>query len=317
MPHAPIVRTPAFLMLFLTLFIAPSFSGCHEAPEEGASSVVARVNGEAILQEELDRQMLRIDNNFALPAEQKQDRKFSEMILRRIIRRHLLLQEARKKGMTLSSGDAAKVVAERQGGISRKGLEEMLGNSNLTYEEWKRKVVEDAAIDRLIQQRIDANLRIDDEELVSYYEGHSDEFNLPERVRVRQIVVAKKEEAIRVRKRLTDGKEDFGLVAVEVSLSPDAAQGGDIGTFARGQMPPEFDKICFALEIGEISPVVKSPYGYHLFRVEEHLPAGRQSFKDARKGLYKKFLSQKREAAFQLYQEELWGKAIITLSEGK
>ncbi len=314
MSYAPIVRTPAFLMLFLAFTFPPMLLGCREAPEEGGASIVARVNGETILQEELDRQMLRVDNSFSLPAEQKGDRKFSEMILRRIIRRRLLLQDAKKKGMTLSDQDAAKVVAEHQGEMSRKELEEMLDNSNLNYEEWKKEVIEDAAIKRLIDQQIDANLRTDNEELVAYYEEHPDEFELPERVHVRQIVLAKEEEAIKVRKRLTDGQEDFGLVAVEVSLSPDATQGGDIGTFARGQMPPEFDKVCFALEIGEISPVVKSPYGYHLFRVEEHLPAGRQSFKEVRNGLYNKFLAQKREAAFERYQEELWNKAEITLS---
>ncbi len=313
MSHAPIVRTPVFLMLFLALFLPPSLSGCRKTPEEGVPSVVARVNGEAILQEELDRQILRIDSSFSLPTERKEDRKFSDMILHRMIQRRLLLQEAKKKGMMLSTEEAAKVVAERQGGMSRKELEEMLGNSNLNYEEWKREVIEDAAIDRLIQRQIDANLRINNEELVTYYEEHPGEFDLPERVRVRQIVLAKEEEAIQVRKRLIDGKEDFGLVAVEVSLSPDAAQGGDIGTFARGQMPPEFDKVCFDLEIGEISPVVKSPYGYHLFRVEEHLPAGRQSFKESRGGLYKKFLARKREAAFQRYQEELWNRSEITL----
>ncbi|NOY54165.1 MAG: hypothetical protein GXP58_11210 [Deltaproteobacteria bacterium] len=311
MSHSPILRAPIFRTLFFMLFVPILFSRCSKIPEKEEASVVARVNGEPILQAELDREILHIDNSFSLPVERKPDRKFSEEILRRMIRRRLLLQEAKKLGMTLSGKEAAKMVAERKGDLSRKDLETLLKNTNHNYDEWKKGIIEDALIERLIQQQINAKLHVSDEELIAYYEAHPKEFDLPERVHVRQIVVAKKEEAEKIRKRLVDGKEDFALVAVEVSLSPDAEQGGDIGTFARGQMPPEFDKTCFALEVGEISPVVKSPYGYHLFRVEQHFPAGRQTFKEARKELYKKFMARKREEAFEHYQEKLWNQSEI------
>ncbi len=313
MSHCPIFRTPTFRVLFLMLFVPVLLIRCSQAPEQGGASVVARVNGEPILQAELDRQVLRIDDSFSLPARPKRNPKLAKEVLHRMIRRRLLLEEAKKQGIVLSDEEAAKAVTEREGGIPRRDLETMLKNTHRNYSEWKKRIIEDALIERLMQRQVYAKIQVKNQELIAYYEAHPKEFDLPERVRVRQIVVAKEEQAEKVRKRLINGKEDFALVAVELSLSPDAAQGGDIGTFARGQMPPEFDKACFALEVGEISPVVKSPYGYHIFRLEQHFPAGRQTFKKARKKIGQKIISRKREEAVEHYQQKIWNEAEIII----
>lgn len=53
--------------------------------------------------------------------------------------------------------------------------------------------------------------------------------------------------------------------------------GGDLGYFARGSLPKEFDEACFNLKKGEISPVVKSDYGYHIFKLLDRKPAGKKA----------------------------------------
>ncbi len=66
------------------------------------------------------------------------------------------------------------------------------------------------------------------------------------------------------------GGEDFAALAQEFSQDPGSgSQGGDLGTFGRGEMVPPFEAAAFALEVGEISPVVETPYGFHVIRVEE------------------------------------------------
>ena len=94
-----------------------------------------------------------------------------------------------------------------------------------------------------------------------------------QKVRARQIVVADGEEAIQILKRLKKG-ESFEKVAKEKSLGPEKVNGGDLGYFSQGERPTEFDHV-FTMEVGAISEVIKSPYGYHIFKLEEKMSPGR------------------------------------------
>ncbi len=69
-----------------------------------------------------------------------------------------------------------------------------------------------------------------------------------------------------VRRRVTDGGEDFAKVASELSDCPSKAKGGDLGTFGSGDMTPSFEAAAFALAPGEISQVVESPFGFHVIK---------------------------------------------------
>ncbi|NIQ08622.1 MAG: foldase, partial [Gammaproteobacteria bacterium] len=80
----------------------------------------------------------------------------------------------------------------------------------------------------------------------AYYEANRKNFDRPAQVRARQIVVADEIEGQKVLDLLRQG-EPFAEVAKEYSLSADAEDGGDLGFFARGEMPPEFDEVVFDL----------------------------------------------------------------------
>ena len=79
------------------------------------------------------------------------------------------------------------------------------------------------------------------------------------------ILVKTEKEANAVLERLKKG-EKFSKIAKEVSLCPSKKRGGDLGTFSRGQMVKEFENTAFALQKGQISPVVKTKFGYHIIK---------------------------------------------------
>lgn len=60
--------------------------------------------------------------------------------------------------------------------------------------------------------------------------------------------------------------EDFGALAKAHSDCPSGQRGGDLGSFGRGQMVPEFDQAVFGMEVGSVSDVVETPFGYHLIQ---------------------------------------------------
>jgi len=79
------------------------------------------------------------------------------------------------------------------------------------------------------------------------------------------ILVKTEKEAQSVIARLNQG-ETFSKIAGEVSLCPSRKRGGDLGTFGRGRMVKEFEQAAFGLQKGQVSPVVKTQFGYHVIK---------------------------------------------------
>jgi len=88
---------------------------------------------------------------------------------------------------------------------------------------------------------------------------------MPNKIHCAHILVKTDKEANMVLERLEKG-EKFANIAKEVSLCPSGKHGGDLGTFGRGKMVKEFEKAAFALQKGQISPIVKTKYGYHIIK---------------------------------------------------
>jgi peptidyl-prolyl cis-trans isomerase C len=79
------------------------------------------------------------------------------------------------------------------------------------------------------------------------------------------ILVKTEKEAQVAVERLQKG-EKFAIVAKEISLCPSGKRGGDLGTFGRGKMVREFEQAAFTLQKGQVSPIVKTKFGYHIIR---------------------------------------------------
>ena len=88
---------------------------------------------------------------------------------------------------------------------------------------------------------------------------------MPDLVHCAHILVKTEQEAKTILERLNKG-EKFANIAKEVSLCPSSKRGGDLGTFGRGKMVKEFEIAAFALQKGQISPVVKTKFGYHIIK---------------------------------------------------
>ena len=86
------------------------------------------------------------------------------------------------------------------------------------------------------------------------------------RARARHILVADEQAAEDLKTQIENGA-DFGDMAREHSQCPSKAQGGDLGEFGRGQMVPEFDRVVFSAEVGEVHGPVETQFGFHLIEV--------------------------------------------------
>ncbi|MDK2956315.1 MAG: peptidyl-prolyl cis-trans isomerase [Desulfovibrionales bacterium] len=126
---------------------------------------------------------------------------------------------------------------------------------------------------------------IPDEDIKAYYETHQAQFTHPESVKVRHILIAvdedaspqdvqkAKEKAEKLLARLKIGA-DFAKIAEKNSDGPSAERGGEIGWMTRGQMVKPFEDAAFELQPGQISDPVRTRFGWHLIKIEEHEPEG-------------------------------------------
>ena len=126
------------------------------------------------------------------------------------------------------------------------------------------------AIDALLEQ--DLRQEPGEAEIARYYQAHRQDFARPERVRLRQILTADRKAAEEARRQIAAGTP-FEEVSRRLSRGPRADGGGVQGELARGDLPPSFADLIFALKPGEVSPVVPAEYGFHLFQVIEREPA--------------------------------------------
>lgn len=158
----------------------------------------------------------------------------------------------------------------------------------LREETWRRDARlhgPDAAIDRreapgLLLTQAGPAVAATDAEVEAEYDQHPDRYRRPEEVQVLRISVPDKAEADKVRARAFHG-EDFAGLAREVSRSPDAARGGDMGFVRRGDLPSEFENVIFRLREGEVSPIIESEDGFLIFRLEKREPPRQLSREEA------------------------------------
>ena len=89
----------------------------------------------------------------------------------------------------------------------------------------------------------------------------------------------------------------FEEAAMKYSLGPEGKNGGDLGFFAPGEMPAAFDEICFKLRVGQLSSVVATDYGYHLFKIVDREGTSQRPIAEVREEIELKLRREQEEAA--------------------
>lgn len=197
-----------------------------------------------------------------------------------------------RRGM-LTTADGKKQVLLQM--ISYELLYNYAKDKGLSQDERVKLQVEAFTKQALIQVAISdvlSNLEVTEEEAKAYYEAHKDEFTNGETLRASHILVSSLEECEKIREEILKGLS-FEDAAKKYSSCPSKENGGDLGSFGRGMMVPEFDKAVFSLPIGEVSMPVKTTFGYHLIKVAEKAETPEVSFEEALRLLKHSFFRKK------------------------
>ena len=191
-------------------------------------------------------------------------------------------------------------------------LEQLIGNK-LILQDARRNLLEGEAEYRAelvklkeklligyAQNKILAQVKVSDDEVREYYEKNKGEISGGESVTASHILVDTEEKAIEIYNKIKSGEISFEDAARESSSCPSGQNGGDLGTFTRGQMVPEFDKAVFEMQVGEMTEVpVKTQFGYHLIKLNAKNEATTPEFDEVKGELYEMLLGEKRREAYE------------------
>ncbi|MBP2680352.1 MAG: PpiC-type peptidyl-prolyl cis-trans isomerase [Candidatus Krumholzibacteriota bacterium] len=217
----------------LPIIVFACLAGCERRTPvsgEDRSPVLAKVGGRELTRKELEL-FLPEDYRNVLTAEEVRD------YVDRWVTTQLLYDEALRSGITPTPEIDKRV------------------------EQYKRDLV----AEQLVQRIIEEHAVVSEREVREFYTAHEQEYQ--KEYRVSHILVNTPEEAEEVQARL--GKESFETLARQYSADKHADEGGDLGYLSRGNMIPEFEEVVFGMQVGEISDVIASEFGYHIIRVTD------------------------------------------------
>jgi len=315
-------KTAILLVLALALSARVSYG-------EIIDRVAAVVNDDVITQSEVDI-MIRpffeqLKNSY---RGQELADKLNEMrrsLLNQLIEDRLVYQESVKMKIEILDNDVDEKVQEfKKRFKTNEEFNKIMIAQGMTMTKLREKYRQQLAIRRLQMAQVRSRVLVSPKEIEDFYVAHEEEFNMPEKIKLRSITIRKtpdkqgkpdEDAKSKSAQILADVKKgaDFAKIAEAHSEDHNAASGGDLGFVGRGEMAKNIDEIVFALNLNDVSPLIESDIGYHIFKVEERQAGKKSSLEEARQFIHDVIFREKSQKRFGEWMKELKSKAYISI----
>lgn len=315
------------MMMKKILFITAVLSALNlfASHAEVVDKIVVVVNSEIITQREIDvllspvymqyREMYKGEELIRRLEEVR------ERIIKQLIEDRLILSEAKKQNIIVEEKEIDARIDEIQRNVgSEKELEALLAEQNTTIKELRERYREKIMIRKLIDQKVGSRIIITPFEVKNYYNDHREEFIQPEEIKLSAILIKPKKEqggdagALQLMRdivrRIKEGCGFNGL-AKEYSDAPGASEGGSMGYVKKGDLMPKIENIVFNLKEGEMSGIIQTSLGYHVFKVEEKRQTRNKEFPEVREELEELLYRQRAEEKLKGWINSLAKNAYI------
>ena len=287
---------------------------------------VAKVNGAPIPAVDLKRArkvLMAGQGMTEIPADQAGA--VDKAALEQLIATELLLQEASKVEVKdLERKIEEKYTQGRSKFPTEEAFKKAIGELDMTEKDLRDYTRRDLVISSFIESAIVAKVTVSDEDAKKFYDQNQNLFTKGESVKASHILIgvdekaseadrkAAREKADKLRKELEAGA-DFAALAKANSTCPSSQQGGDLGTFGKGQMVAPFEKAAFTLKPGSISDVVETQFGYHIIKVVEKTPEDKVKFDEVKARIVDHLKGQKVNEAIGTYIENARKSAKVEM----
>lgn len=181
------------------------------------------------------------------------------------------------------------------------------GKANKIQETEEFKTELEFVKDNMIKQFAIRNLldsvTVEENEIAEFYNENAGMFRSEESVTASHILVDNEEKAKVILDELKE--KSFEEAAKEYSSCPSSQNGGDLGEFTRGRMVPEFENAAFDMEVGQVSDVVPTQFGFHIIKVTDKKVAAQKSLEEAKEEIANTVLLKKQQEVYLGKVEEI------------
>jgi peptidyl-prolyl cis-trans isomerase C len=240
---------------------------------EDADPVILKLNGERVRRSDFERHLASVEARDIGPIGPEARRGLLDAFLEQ----RALVIEARRRGLLAAAASAED---------------------------------EPRAVARLLAEAIHP-AEVTEHDIEVFFAAHRAELAVPETVSLRQILVATLNEARDVKRRLAREPKAFEAIARSQSKGVEAAAGGYMGPFERGQLPTELEAAAFALPDGGTSEPVETALGYHVLRVESRQQAREPTLEEARERIRARLARVNRAEAERAFVAEVLTRAKV------
>jgi parvulin-like peptidyl-prolyl isomerase len=270
------------LLALAMLLLSGMLAGCRSSGStpfgsttEDNSPIILEINGTPERQSAFDRFIKARLADFSsqevqTPADYDQTR---SQLLDRFILRQLIVREAQEKKIEPTDDEIRqametqhKLTSASNSAINSDSQERNL--SALEGGDRRFEIYYDLVVLKFYEQEVKGDVKVTPEEIESYYSTNQDRYQGRNGFYVREIRVREQNEAVRLHRQALAKPRDFAVLAKEHSEAPTAENGGLI-YYETQQLPQVMEQAIQSLKVGSISGVVKSSYGFHIFKLEQ------------------------------------------------
>jgi len=316
--------------LALTICFITSVISICSIEAELVDRIVAVVNDEPVTQSELDALLIPIYEQYrSVYSGQEFVEKMNEArlnILNQLIEDRLIAQESKRLGVKVTEEEVSAQIEEvKRKFQSQDAFKAFLTQQGISLENLRKRYKEQIAIRKLHHFEVRQKVVVSPLEIEQYYESHLDDFTEKEKLKVKTIMIKKKEKKddvstideaqMMMEKIVAQLKEgaQFSELAKQYSEGMHAEEGGSLGFIKRGEMIVEFDDVLFDLSVGELSPILETDIGYHIFFVEAKQEKKVRSLSENKDEIQNIIFRTKSKERFEKWMKELKENAYISI----
>jgi peptidyl-prolyl cis-trans isomerase C len=285
--------------------------------------VVARINGEALNKSEFELAVHNLESQAGRPVPPEQRDEVYRNLLNNMIAFRLLRQETVRRHMTATNEELDAAMKQVRGQFPNEAaFNKALNSQKLTLAQLRDETRANLLIARMLDKDLAPQLQVKPSEVSEFYEKNPDKFKQQEAVHASHVLIAVPQGADEATKQAARAKAeevlqkaraggDFAALARTYSNDASRQHGGDLGFFPRGQMVPAFEKAAFALQPGQISDVVETPFGFHVIKMIEKRSAQTVPFGQVSARIEQYLQQEKREVKTKAFVETLKTKGKV------
>jgi len=304
----------------------------QKKPKNVTNAIVAIVNDDIITLYDINKEALPVISAAEKkePLDDAARSKIRRTVLDRLIEKKLTEQKIRELNIRVSEEEIRQAIDDvrKQNNIpSQEALVAALAGQGLSFDQYRSQLQEQIEKLKLVSIEVRAKVLVGETEVRDYYNANLTKYTDEESYRARHIFFktgekASAEEIQRSKTTamavLADAKsgKDFAELAQKFSEDPAARKdGGDLGSFKKGDMQPDLEKTILSLKPGEISDLVTTPIGFHIIKLEARIAGTTKPLESVKAEIEEILYRKKSEERFSQWARDLRGKASVEIRE--